>query len=542
MVMGVETCAVCTQPANQRCGACHVTYYCSRDHQRTDWKAHRQQCKPLCFKVCEDAVLGRHLVATRDILMGEVVLKESPLVAGPAQITVPVCLGCYSILTAESAQPCTACGWPMCSSNCESSSAHAPECYFTATRHGSKVSVSNFGMSHPLYQCVTVLRLLHQRSHKPAAWGKLAALESHCQQRRRTPRYEDDRVAIAQFARRFFKLDEFSEEDILRACGTIQVNGHEVPLTEPAHIAVYDTASLLEHNCRPNCSKSFTATGGLIVRAAMPIERGQHLSICYSDALWGTASRRHHLAETKFFWCTCERCADPTECGTFFSALHCTCTSCEGFLLPEEPLKEGAALEAAGWWSCTSCGGRLSPSDVQVIVDGVGRRLVNMQKGDPASCERFVAQCEGELHPNHYYLTDVRLALAQLYGQDHVDALRGTPEPELRGKARLCRDVLSLVERLAPAEGRVRGVLQFELHATLAEMARRAAGRGELDHVELSNSLLESKHLLTEAVFLLEYEPDSLPEGQVVIQAKRNLQEIDNLLQSIHDTIGDSPM
>jgi hypothetical protein len=47
--MVAETCAVCTQPAKQRCGGCHVTYYCCRDHQRLDWKRHRNQCKP--FKI-----------------------------------------------------------------------------------------------------------------------------------------------------------------------------------------------------------------------------------------------------------------------------------------------------------------------------------------------------------------------------------------------------------------------------------------------------------------------------------------------------------
>ena len=40
-------------------------------------------------------MLGNHLVANKSIKEGEVILQESPLVMGPAQQTVPVCLGCY---------------------------------------------------------------------------------------------------------------------------------------------------------------------------------------------------------------------------------------------------------------------------------------------------------------------------------------------------------------------------------------------------------------------------------------------------------------
>nr|CAD7592758.1 unnamed protein product [Timema genevievae] len=47
--MEVEACAVCMRPANQRCSGCHVIYYCSRDHQKSDWKLHRGKCVP--FKV-----------------------------------------------------------------------------------------------------------------------------------------------------------------------------------------------------------------------------------------------------------------------------------------------------------------------------------------------------------------------------------------------------------------------------------------------------------------------------------------------------------
>ncbi|KAJ9593991.1 hypothetical protein L9F63_014586, partial [Diploptera punctata] len=537
--MGAEYCAVCTQPAKQRCGGCHVIYYCSRDHQRLDWKGHRNRCKP--FKIADNKVLGRHLIATRDLKVGEVILKEMPLIAGPSQITPPVCLGCYKLLNEQSARSCQDCGWPVCSEECARSQAHRPECDITKFKKGSKVSVRNFLQDHPMYQSVTVLRYLYQRNSNPMLWDKLQTLESHCEQRKKLPKYEEDRVTVAQFVRRFFNCQDFTEEEILRICGILQVNGHEVPVTEPGHVAVYEEASILEHSCRPNCAKSFTSEGGLVVHTLEPVLKGQHLSISYTDTLWGTANRRHHLNETKFFWCRCPRCADPTEFETFFSGVRCFDKLCEGYLLPESPLLEENDF-ANSKWRCSRCSVSEPAHRILMVLERVGMALNSMEKGDPRACERFIAQYSSELHANHYYLTDVKLALAQLYGQDSQIGLPGVADHDLTQKIGLCRQMLTLINSLVPAEHRVRGVLMFELHASVAEFARRASNMGRLDPMALRDSLLESKRLLTEASFLLSHEPEVLPEGKIAIQAKKNLAELNSLLQNIHASIGDNPI
>lgn len=86
-----------------------------------------------------------------------------------------------------------------------------------------QVSIRNFEVAHPMYQCVTVLRCLFLKDADPAAWEKISSLESHCQHRKGTPKYEADRVAVAQFVRRFFKVEHVDEEEILRVCGIVQV-------------------------------------------------------------------------------------------------------------------------------------------------------------------------------------------------------------------------------------------------------------------------------------------------------------------------------
>ena len=72
------------------------------------------------------------------------------------------------------------------------------------------------------------------------------------------------------------------------------------------------------------------------IRAAVPIRKGEHISIMYSDPMWGTGNRHQHLYETKYFHCKCSRCLDPTEMGTEFSSLKCpSCTiDRNGYLAP----------------------------------------------------------------------------------------------------------------------------------------------------------------------------------------------------------------
>lgn len=90
------------------------------------------------FQMTSDDTLGRHLITTKDIKPNSIVLQESPLIWGPAQHTVPVCLGCCKVLTERSQRPCSKCGWPMCSEICEKAPCHIPECRYTILR-GDKV-------------------------------------------------------------------------------------------------------------------------------------------------------------------------------------------------------------------------------------------------------------------------------------------------------------------------------------------------------------------------------------------------------------------
>lgn len=135
------------------------------------------------------------------------------------------------------------------------------------------------------------------------------------------------------FTCRFFKCNKWSSDEITNVNGIARINGHELPLTNPSCVAIYNRASIFEHSCRPNLSKSFSDKNEVVFWSPNAIKANEHLTISYTDVLWETSNRRHHLKITKHFDCDCERCSDVTEYGTFLSSLRCQ--NCkEGMLTP----------------------------------------------------------------------------------------------------------------------------------------------------------------------------------------------------------------
>ncbi|KAI5712324.1 hypothetical protein M8J76_002915 [Diaphorina citri] len=532
-------CGLCGETAKQKCSGCQLIYYCCREHQKTHWKKHKSHCRPM--KLCEDKVLGRYYIASRSIKAGEVVLREPPLVQGPCQMTGPVCLGCLKAISYHSSEECPKCGWPLCRDpKCRESEHHTPECDWTANKRGKKIKISNFTTPHPSYECIIALRCLYKKSYQPQIWDKLMQLEAHVEEYKNSPKYENDRRNVVQFLLNFFKLnEEFTEEEILKICGIIQVNAHEMPLTEPSYIAIFDRASFVEHNCYPNLYKSFTDSGQVLLRAMKPIAPGDHLSICYTDPLWGTINRRHHLQTSKYFTCQCERCRDPTELNTFYDGVKCPEPQCKGYVLPH--LSSSGSEET---WICHDCKKTTPSDDVHKIIVKIGEDLASMEKQNPEACLKFLKMYDGGrfLHPNHYYLTDVKIALAQLYGQTNPGGIQDLTDEKLAHKIALCKQLVKLTKTIIPAEGRIRGIIVFELHASVAELGRRKSNQGQIDSAQLRSFLLESKEYLQEAVWLLQYEPSTLPEGKIFTQAQENLTSLNSVLQTLHASMGDSPM
>lgn len=124
-------CGVCEKSASLRCSNCKIQFYCTKDHQRNDWQRHKSKCR--AWEIKEDAKLGRHLVATRDLHPEELIITELPLVIGPAPHSDDrVCIGCGS---RQIPARCIGCSWPVCRIDCDGLmdiERHALECQLLA--------------------------------------------------------------------------------------------------------------------------------------------------------------------------------------------------------------------------------------------------------------------------------------------------------------------------------------------------------------------------------------------------------------------------
>lgn len=101
-------------------------------------------------------------------------------------------------------------------------------------------------------------------------------------------------------------------------------------------------------------------------------------------------------------------------------------------------------------WRCNKCEWVQKENAVHGLLDDLGRNLESMEKGSSKACKNFIAQSEEKLHPNHYYVTDVKVALAQLIGQEFEGGLPAVSDDDIELKAKLCKKLTQLIETLAP--------------------------------------------------------------------------------------------
>ncbi|KAJ4433467.1 hypothetical protein ANN_15770 [Periplaneta americana] len=405
--MPQETCDVCSAPAAHKCSACKQAAYCSKEHQKQDWKKHKDVCRP--FEIRSSPELGKYLVASRDLSPGDVIVSEAPLVVGPKlHSEQAMCLGCHVPTRYDSDYRCPKCLWPCCGPSCPADpKLHAAECSILRlqTRRNLEAAAGkDVGIYH--YDAVTPLRCLLLQRRNPRKWQQILEMESHVKKRGPgTEVFREIRDRVVTFLQENYLqklsgagkegdavLEDCSENTLHKICGVLDVNGLDIRLALGAEVvALYPTVYLMEHDCVPNTRHSFEIALGdkqyrVTVRATRQIRKGEHISTMYTHALWGTQARRDHLMSTKYFNCRCKRCSDPTELGTYLSAMRCLGAeilsdgsadadgaSCGGTQLPVSPLDDNTD------WRCDRCPVVLSASQVNELVSRIGEEVDSVQ-------------------------------------------------------------------------------------------------------------------------------------------------------------------
>jgi len=227
---------------------------------------------------------------------------------------------------------------------------------------------------------------------------------------------------------------------------------------------VYETSSLFEHQCLANCVKTWhTNTKEIVIRAAFPIKKGQHLSISYLDPLWSTQDRQNFLRMAKYFTCKCKRCSDPTELGCYISSVRCQSPKCvkkESQYMKDETFAmvsiEDPFKPAESKWKCNSCGDVISNTVVINVLKMAGKEMEEVQGTNYEkrieSDEAFLKKFHKTLSWNHYFCLELKVELAQLYGRTPNEPLAMLPPNKLVRKIALCEDILKVLNVIMPGK------------------------------------------------------------------------------------------
>ena len=81
---------------------------------------------------------------------------------------------------------------------------------------------------------------------------------------------------------------------------------------------LYPIFAIGSHYCICNARYTLDPNSqNMYVRARSLIRLGEEISVQYLSALYGNFKRRKKIRDEWYFDCTCRRCSDPTERGTF---------------------------------------------------------------------------------------------------------------------------------------------------------------------------------------------------------------------------------
>ncbi|XP_023337402.1 protein msta [Eurytemora carolleeae] len=440
----------CKEKGLLTCTGCFLSSYCSRDHQKQDWSKHKGTCSP--FKIVNKQGFGRYLVATRDIKPGEIIFTDYPMAVGPKQYTRPVCLGCHAPVSLDGHR-CSSCSWPMCSQKCEYSSLHRAECKIFSSagvkptslrRRGEKREEEEKIEEHPMYECITPLRVCLSMVYRPHNWEVVKKMETHRSARELEENSLHNQHNVVSFLLKYTKLqeqiDNISGDDILRSSDVLDVNAFEIRGVDGISLrGLYPLTAMMNSSCSPNTQNSIDNNFTCRVRAVQDIKKGEEICDTYTSTLSNTIYRQKHLLKSKYFLCSCPRCSDPSELGSDFSSIKCRRNPCDGFMLNSNPLNTTSPFR------CGKCGFEKERKEIESEQEFWEEKIENSLR-DITTQEELLRDISILYHPNHNMCIDIMFNLIPLYGAKQSELL----EVEAERKEKICESILETMNKLIP--------------------------------------------------------------------------------------------
>ncbi|XP_011703428.1 PREDICTED: protein msta, isoform B-like isoform X3 [Wasmannia auropunctata] len=463
------------------------------------------------YKVAHSKKLGRYLVTAKNIAAGEVIIREEPIAVGPMVYKKDCfCFACMRTLPkiSEGRYVCSRCNFaPLCSVACEVRTNHhtTEECQIFRDNRDllaeSKIDAAGI---------LLALRLWIIKHKNSVVWEKIDCMETHLDKRIDTPVWRDRQVNVVDAIRRLrvpTEIEPPSTELMQKLCAILDVNAFE--LRSPGAVdglllrGLYIEATLMAHDCRGNTHLTVDDNFQLTVYASVTIKQDEPILFNYTSSLLGTADRKDHLREGKYFECECSLCTDPYELQSHLSSV--LCPRCKKGFVGIQDTSIVDPYERSRW-QCQMCkrtyGGRLIRATLNIC-----RTLIDECEED-ADIKKLLTACRKEIT---------------------------SPNPQKKVVQKMldtCKEVYNVLDIVEPGISRLKGIMLYEMHLPIIILANRSYSAREISSTQLACQLEEARDLLKKALTMLLLEPPTTPEGKL---AKRALEELRTLNQNISD-------
>jgi len=507
--------------------------------------------KDSVIKIVRDEEVGRHVVAARNIKAGEVVMKEAPLSYGPNDITKPICLSCCAPVTIKS-PTCDICGFPMCSKECINSKVHKEfECE-ALKRHGYKVDAStfNFGGVELTYAIISPIRTFMLREKYPDLWNLTWMQMSHLDKRKKLDFWKTETEKIINLLQIMTGLKDEDIPIIEAILGIHLVNDFEISLQDKSTEEIstntsehgnvrglFALNSMPNHDCLANTTHTFGSSKedfAMTVKALRDIKAGEDITHSYAEPMNTVLARQTILQMGKFFHCGCKRCSDPTELGTYSSALKCP--KCKKGDVISSDTKRLDSM-----WNCSACNAGINPDKISLVTKAVKEAADRLDVNPKVDeFEAFLKKYSAVLHQNHVILIDKKYTLAKMYGRMQGYEPDKMSDEQFRRKLQLCEEVLKVLDKIMPGQSRKRGMIKYELHLPLVMLTNKQLQNGPdcgVSPDELKNNLKRGLDNLKESLEILKNEPQGSFESKIVEGSKDSVTQLEQWVGTVCSSI-----
>ena len=348
-----------------------------------------------------DTVYGRFLVASKDILPGEVIVIEPPILIAPKGEADPTCLSCLTLLPKTEWPTCSTCGAPRCNPVCDGTHHSTKECRVLSRFRLQRLQ-NNIDIVKYINAILSPIRALILMRKSEMINCIMNELQSNWDDKKRLSKdiYSEENINKV-FNEKLQMNANF--KTIQYIVGVFDTNTFEVELgTNKTARAILPLLAMTNHSCVPNAQQWFYGGKFMILTASSFIPRGAAITISYTQTLWGNKQRKQHIFATKSFTCGCQRCQDVTELGTHYSSVRCReCpVDSTGYFVPPDEIQSP--------WLCNRCPSSMFSIDVKLLEKAMMMFLTKKQRSDPEGIKENISHATRMLGGQHNIVVQLK--------------------------------------------------------------------------------------------------------------------------------------